>query len=541
MMDASGSSAQANKTMRGIGSSHSFGLAAGVSGKRLALLGLALIALPAWASSAPPDVPKYSVTFDAQLTHADVRLCLDRAHAQVEFAPDSARAMRFLSAMRRSSTGDLQVVGGSWLARDWAAGECVAYTADLAAIVDQGSDAGKRYGKNLVTDPQQWLVRASAQGASGAEATMELPEGWSISAPWRELSRNGTSIRFKIPDTPQDWSASLVLGEFEQTRIDLPGGAVRVALLNGKGGEQARLAEWLRIEAQAFLGTYGRLPVADVQIWLVSVDSASLAKRYAGMIEPGAVLGGESARGQGNALQLDVDPSRPAQEFVEDWTAIHELSHLLHPYLGDRGSWLSEGLATYYQNVLRARGALLSPEQAWERLASGFQRSEGGPYPQSLEQAAANMGQSPAFQRVYWSGAAYWLGVDVDLRRATRGKITLDTALAAFRGCCLPAYREWKPEEFVAKLDGLAGVHTFTRQYHRFAAMKRFPDWRATLARLGVNGSQDALTFGADAPDACIREAITAARIDVANAPDQRDGSAPQTGVSGIRPHCLPQ
>jgi hypothetical protein len=62
---------------------------------------------------------------------------------------------------------------------------------------------------------------------------------------------------------------------------------------------------------------------------------------------------GQSIRGQGNALELLVDPTRPAAEFADDWTAVHELSHLMHPYLGDRGTWLAEGLATYYQNVLR--------------------------------------------------------------------------------------------------------------------------------------------------------------------------------------------
>ncbi|HSE13394.1 MAG TPA: hypothetical protein VLB69_12230 [Rudaea sp.] len=460
-----------------------------------------------------PDVPKYFVTLDASMTHADVRLCLDHARAHVEFAPDSPRAMRYLGAMQRSASGRLDTSGSPWQAEDWQAGECLRYTADIGAIADRHDDSGTRYGSNIVTDPQHWLLRASAQGKQGAEAVVELPEGWSISAPWREVSRESKSILFQIPDTPQDWSASLVLGHFAETRIELPGGVLRVAtLVNGDERQRVRLVGWLGTVGQALLSAYGRLPLADVQIWLVSVENFSYAGRFAAFLYPGAVLDGESARGQGNGLQLDVDPRRPDREFNGDWTAVHELSHLLHPYLGDRGSWLGEGLATYYQNVLRARAGLLTSTQAWERLAAGFQRSQAGSYRETLEAAAADMSHSHAYLRVYWSGAAYWLAVDMDLRRTSGGKRTLDTALSRFRDCCLPAYHEWRPEDFVAKLDALLGVRIFSKRYREFAGMKRFPDWQASFARLGVRAVGDTVAFDARAPQAAIRQAIMASR-----------------------------
>jgi len=478
---------------------------------------LVSIALMRMAIASPLEVPKYFVEFDQQMARADVKLCLDRAHARVEFAPDSPRAMRYLSGMLRSGAGELDTTSSPWRASNWHAGECLAYTADIGAIADQHSDSGTRYGSNIVTDPQHWLVHADAQRAEGAEATIDLPDNWSISAPWRELSRDEKSIRFQIPDTPQDWSASLVLGHFEETPIELPGGVLRVAtVINGDDKQRQKLVGWVRRVGQALLTAYGRLPLADAQVWLVSTDNLSISARFFAFLHPGAVLDGESARGQGNALHLDVDPSRPEAEFNEDWTAVHELSHLLHPYLGDRGSWLGEGLATYYQNVLRARGGLLTPKQAWQRLASGFQRGQSGPYADSLEQAAADMGRSGSFMRVYWSGAAYWLTVDVELRRVSGGKLTLDTALSRFRDCCLPAFREWKPENFVARLDAELGVKTFTRRYREFARSKRFPDWQAPFARLGVRVSEDSVIVDDSAPDASIRIAITAPRTNAA-------------------------
>ena len=55
-----------------------------------------------------------------------------------------------------------------------------------------------------------------------------------------------------------------------------------------------------------------------------------------------------------------VNPESSMQEITNDWTAFHELSHLLIPYRGHGDLWFSEGLATYYQNIIQARAGVLS-------------------------------------------------------------------------------------------------------------------------------------------------------------------------------------
>jgi len=466
------------------------------------------------ALAAPAEVPEYSVTYDPQTAHAAVRLCLSGTYPQMVFAADSPRAMHFLGDLHRSGAGPVETLRSGWRARGWHAGECLSYSADIGAIASLHSDAGSRYGEVLITDPQYWLLHAAAQSAAGARLSIELPQGWTIAAPWHELERAGESIRFQIPDTPPDWSAGVALGHFEEQRIAQPQGNVRVAVLfDVDANQRAKLMAWMQSATSAVLKAYGRMPIPDVSIGIVSIRSTSYAARFLALLQPSAVFGGESARGQGNAIQLVVDPDRPQAEFTGDWTAIHELSHLMHPYLGDRGNWLAEGLATYYQNVLRARAGIFTPAQAWQHLGDGFADAAVANSDETLEQAAASMGESHAFQRVYWSGAAYWLSVDVELRRASGGKLNVETALSRFRDCCLPAYREWKPEDFVAKLDALTGVHTFSRRYGEFARATRFPDWRKVYADLGVrrNGGEQTL-FDETAPDAAIRAAITAAR-----------------------------
>ena len=74
--------------------------------------------------------------------------------------------------------------------------------------------------------------------------------------------------------------------------------------------------------------------------------------------------------------------------------------------------------------IMIHRGAgMLAPAQAWDRLREGFADAEAkSDSDGTLEQVAADMHATHAFRRVYWSGAAYWLTVDRDLRRASNGK-----------------------------------------------------------------------------------------------------------------------
>ncbi len=492
----------------------------------LAVLGAARPALA-------DDGPRYSVMFDAQAQSAGVRLCLARQHASVEFAADSGWAMRFATQLRRDSGAVVEAGEGGWTARDWHAGECLTYQADLRAIAaEHKPDVGWQMGADFIAAPQLWLLRPDVQGAADAELRIELPSGWSISAPWRELGRElvppsvttkvtgqpspaapATSIRFHIPNTPSDWSAAVAFGHFSEERIALPGGMLRLAVLEGADAAQrARLRAWIERVSKAVLSAYGRLPLPEVQVVAIPVGQLGVAARVGRAINPEAVHFGQSIRGEGNALELLVDPSRPAEEFGDDWTAVHELSHLMHPYLGDRGTWLAEGLATYYQNVLRARSGMLTPAQAWDRLYEGFKRGAKAQSDESLDEVAQNMQRSHAFQRVYWAGAAYWLTVDRDLRRDTHGAMNLETALSRFRDCCLPAYRQWQPQDFVARLDALSGSTIFTKRYREFAQMRRFPDWEKLYSDLGIRADGEHLVFDTAAADAAIREAIMAPR-----------------------------
>jgi hypothetical protein len=425
-----------------------------------------------------------------------VRVCLPQALNAVRFTADR-EASRFVDDLARMDGPAPQRERGTWTANGWHAGECLTYRAALGRIVDAGDRGlGARHGSAIVVDPDNWLLRPDdADRRAAAVVDVDLPPGYAISAPWHPLG----ATRFSLSPTPKDWLARIAIGKFCTKDIALRGGTLRLSILDGASDAQrAMLEAWLAHVSRATLSAYGKLPLDDVQVLIVPDRDTNNE----------AVGFGQSSRGQGHALTLFVDPDKSPGAFDRDWVAVHELSHLFHPYLDDEGSWLAEGLATYYQNVLRARAGLLTPAEAWEQIDYGFARGRGATRAGDVPLGAS--GERPNFMRVYWSGTAYWLEVDAELRRTSGNRLDIDEALHRFDDCCLPSYRAWEPAEFVAKLDALMGTDVFRRHFDAYANRRDFPDLKPLYARLGLVRAGDKLTFDDAAPDAGVRVAIMA-------------------------------
>jgi hypothetical protein len=237
------------------------------------------------------------------------------------------------------------------------------------------------------------------------------------------------------------------------------------------------------------------MPLADVQVLIVPLpDNAT------------PVPWGQAMRAGGSALKLFVGLRASERALREDWTLAHELSHLLHPYLHSRGRWLSEGLASYYQNVLRARAGMLTAEEAWQRLDAGFARGRDEPGSRGQSLSAAAVGGRRSTMRVYWSGAAFWLEADLALRQQ-RG-LGVDQVLASFAREHLPSHRQWEAERFVAELDRLAGSELLSAQFERYRRGREFPPLDDAYRQLGLGSAVGQLALDDVSPGAAIRAAI---------------------------------
>jgi hypothetical protein len=240
------------------------------------------------------------------------------------------------------------------------------------------------------------------------------------------------------------------------------------------------LQRWAEETARATVLPSGRFPLRSAQVQIREIDSRSGSP----------VPWGQTSRDDEVSVLLYVRHDATYEQLRADWTAVHEFSHLAHPYLGERGRWLAEGLASYHQNVLRARAGLLTPEEAWQRLDAGFRRGEaagGGP---TLDAMGRQRGGT---MRVYWAGAAYWLEMDLALRR-DHGT-TLQDVLDRYAQCCLDGTAHVAPEDFVAALDRAAGTELFVPRYRDYADSTEFPSLVDSYRALGIEREGYGLRF----------------------------------------------
>ncbi|SDQ62026.1 hypothetical protein [Pseudoxanthomonas sp. CF125] len=257
------------------------------------------------------------------------------------------------------------------------------------------------------------------------------------------------------------------------------------------------LQRWIEEAADAAKTRSGRFPLRDAYVRIQQTDSD----------DDSPVPWGQTRRRGETGVLLYVRRDASYEQLRADWTAVHELSHLFHPYLGDSGRWLAEGLASYYQNVARARAGMLNEEEAWRRLDAGFRRGEAAATSARLDAMGRGRGGT---MRVYWAGAAYWLEADLALRRGSG--TTLDAILDRYAECCLRGTDSVMPQDFAAALDNLAGNDTFSALYRRYAAMRGFPSLDDAYAQLGISRNGDGLAFSGDAKARQLRDAIMAPR-----------------------------
>jgi hypothetical protein len=260
------------------------------------------------------------------------------------------------------------------------------------------------------------------------------------------------------------------------------------------------LSAWVIEAARRVLLVHGGLPVPRVQVVVTPIEGREVRPwRDADPVPFGRVL-----RDGGAAVQLFVRQTATAAMLSRDWTATHEFSHLLLPYVDRDDGWLPEGFATYYQNVLLARAGVYDAREAWQRIVEGFGRGRRVAYSDTLAESIARSGENHVM-RMYWSGVAIALLADVELRR-TGG--SLDGALAGLRRH-LPSDEPWSARRVMVALDAAGGEGVFDGLRRRWIDARDFPEVDAVLAALGVRIETGSVVLDDTAPLAVIRRAIT--------------------------------
>ena len=263
--------------------------------------------------------------------------------------------------------------------------------------------------------------------------------------------------------------------------------------------ERAKIKQWLQHAAECAATLYGELPRDSIRILIERSDDAD---------EP--VVYGRVLRQHPQGIQFWINPDFSLQAFLQDWTAVHEFVHLYIPFPGNADIWLSEGLATYYQNILRARTGVLSHEQAWQKLYNGFMRGKAdNRYSAlSLTELSPRLRETNSFMRIYWTGTAYFMEADIQLRQKTANQMSLDTVIRDYVDCCL-ARGLSHGLELAQSFDRLSDSQIFSTRYQRYRGLYQQPDTLPLFSQLGISVSDETIHLEPMPEDAiAIREAI---------------------------------
>ena len=265
--------------------------------------------------------------------------------------------------------------------------------------------------------------------------------------------------------------------------------------------EPQKIIRWLTAAADSITTIYGHFPVEQIAVSVIPVTPRL------GETQP--VPFGMVKRGPPVQVEFFVNLDRPLKSFLTDWTAVHEFSHLMLPYIDREAAWLSEGIATYYQYVALVRAGMINEQQAFSKFIAGLERGrQNTSGSTSLQQDSRQMREQQKFMRVYWSGMAFAMNLDVKLRQQSNNQKSLDAALLKFHHCCLPADSPWSPNELITRLDQLIETDLFSKNYYHYANRQDFPNMTQLFVNLGVSTQNGITVIDEEAASSSIRRAI---------------------------------
>ncbi|OHU96865.1 hypothetical protein BIW53_04415 [Pseudoalteromonas byunsanensis] len=180
-------------------------------------------------------------------------------------------------------------------------------------------------------------------------------------------------------------------------------------------------------------------------------------------------------RGKFDGIELHFHRYASESSLIKDWTLYHELSHLYHPLFDYDYFWLSEGLATYLQNIIMLDNGIISYSEFKERLSAGLKRGRQQSYAIKgpLSEVANDMWQLGAQQRVYWSGTAFFIEAELALKAQTGAYTSVVELIKQYQQCCKRANHS--AQQFLTTLDKLSKSAIFSTLFNSYAMRQDFP------------------------------------------------------------------
>jgi len=202
----------------------------------------------------------------------------------------------------------------------------------------------------------------------------------------------------------------------------------------------------------------------------------------------------------GAVVTVLVGEQATTQDLYDDWVLVHEFIHLGSPLMRDTGAWLNEGIATFYEPVLRTRAGWKSEDDVWREWISSMPRG----MPAITDIGLENAGRGG----IYWGGAVFVLMAEIESLQASGGKIGFSDCLRTILAEGADVTVKWPTMKLLDRCDALLGKQVVAPLAKQHIAKGSAMDLDRLWRRLGVSMEGNVVRYDDSAELAWLRPLI---------------------------------
>ncbi|MCW5837732.1 MAG: hypothetical protein KIS78_35390 [Labilithrix sp.] len=389
---------------------------------------------------------------------------------------DSAPWVRGMKVRAGDGWRTVERRGSEWFERSCNWRCTVSYEIDLGELANACGDevdCARRVGDATLSPALAWLVHPVPRTDVPVKVRIHAPDSAAFATGMHPADASNRSFAFRSYDL--DEGSFTAFGPMRRFTIDAPGRPPATARIDVAVVGDARYAmpdatirSWIEEAAHVTVPLFGRFPVDRATLFVVPAKG-----------EDEVVFGKVLSLAGASVVVVVGDKMEPSARH-KDWVLVHELFHLGFPTFRGEGRWLGEGLATYYEPLLRARAGWATEAEVFRQFARNMPRGQG---PRG---SSAGLSARDDLDTIYWGGALFCFAADVRIREETRGKKSLDDVLRASLERGGDATRVWTVRDVVNLGDAVTGTNVLSDMYERYAARGERIDLESLLASLGV-------------------------------------------------------